>query len=264
MLKIVLILPICIIFGCCYSLCQKRIYTWEDYFPKYNSLNDSILNSKEFQMFLNKYSNKNRDTNTIDSLIKLSKSIIESWLIKNTEIFLGNDTTQIHFRINNVGEIDYIYSLNTNIDTQQINILFSKLNKYSLKFMADSTIETEINIGAIKNADKIIIYRIGQPIFVKKGRQRSEIMKVVLSHVKELKNEYNKQLKNNINTCGKIIVRFIIRENGLIDKISVIESSFCDSTFDLKITNIIKQWKFPVIISTYDIADVIYPFVFSY
>jgi TonB family protein len=96
-----------------------------------------------------------------------------------------------------------------------------------------------------------------------RGRTKEEIIKVVNSSLKPIKMAFESELKENLCAHGKVMVRFVLREDGSIPKCKVVESSFCDSAFENELVKMVSNWKFPSILSTYDIVEIVFPFIFN-
>jgi hypothetical protein len=95
------------------------------------------------------------------------------------------------------------------------------------------------------------------------GRNRAEIMRVVLQNIQSLRYAYNKRLMDKPELRGKMICKFAIDESGKVLACELIESTLSDGVLENTVNNLILHWRFEKIDKPGDITEIVYPFVFS-
>jgi TonB family protein len=95
------------------------------------------------------------------------------------------------------------------------------------------------------------------------GRNRSEIMRVVMQNIGALRYAYNRSLREKPGMKGRITIRFVVDEFGNVINCEVVSSSIDDKELESTVTDKIMRWKFEKIDKPGDITEVVYPFVFS-
>lgn len=95
------------------------------------------------------------------------------------------------------------------------------------------------------------------------GRNRAEIMRVVLQNIQALRYAYNKRLMDKPELRGKMICKFAIDESGKVLACELIESTLSDNVLENTVNNLILHWRFEKIDKPGDITEIVYPFVFS-
>jgi hypothetical protein len=95
------------------------------------------------------------------------------------------------------------------------------------------------------------------------GRNRAEIMRVVLQNIQSLRYAYNKRLMEKPALRGKMICKFAIDESGKVLACELIESTLSDNVLENTVNNLILHWRFEKIDKPGDITEIVYPFVFS-
>jgi len=95
------------------------------------------------------------------------------------------------------------------------------------------------------------------------GRSKVSIMRVVMQNINALRYAYNKRLGEKPGLKGKVTCRFAIDEFGRVIFCEVLESNLGDPMLEHEVVDKIKQWAFEKIDKPGDIAEVMYPFVFS-
>lgn len=95
------------------------------------------------------------------------------------------------------------------------------------------------------------------------GRNKTEIMRVVMQNIRALRYVYNKRLRENPGLSGRVTVKFGIDELGRVLFASVVESTLGDSEFEVSIVDKVRRWVFAKIDKPGDITEVVYPFVFA-
>jgi hypothetical protein len=95
------------------------------------------------------------------------------------------------------------------------------------------------------------------------GRNRAEIMRVVLQNIQALRYAYNKRLMDKPELRGKMICKFAIDESGKVLACELIESTLNDGVLENTVNNLILHWRFEKIDKPGDITEIVYPFVFS-
>jgi TonB family protein len=113
------------------------------------------------------------------------------------------------------------------------------------------------NIGALR----IIIPP--ECSYLSGGRNRTEIMRVVMQNLGGLRHAYNKRLFEKPALRGKVTVKFAIDEFGNVIFCEAVESSMGDPEFDKLITDKIRRWAFGPVDKPGDVTEIVYPFVFS-
>lgn len=119
---------------------------------------------------------------------------------------------------------------------------------------------------AHRPAPNIIVH---EPVFVQSGgimpsgRSRASIMRVVMQNISALRYAYNKRLREKPGLKGKVTCRFAIDEFGKVIFCEVLESNMSDPLLEQEVVDKIKRWAFDKIDKPGDIAEVMYPFVFS-
>jgi TonB family protein len=119
---------------------------------------------------------------------------------------------------------------------------------------------------AHRPAPNIIVH---EPVFVQKGgviqsgRSKASIMRVVMQNINVLRYAYNKRLREKPGLKGKVTCRFAIDEFGKVIFCEVLESNMSDPLLEQEVVDKIKRWAFDKIDKPGDIAEVMYPFVFS-
>jgi TonB family protein len=93
-------------------------------------------------------------------------------------------------------------------------------------------------------------------------RRPTAVKAVIDNHQKELDALYKKRLRNRVKLSGRMLVGFTIRANGLVSRVSLVESDMGDQTFEKEVLRCVWGWKFrPVPASVGDFA-IQYPFEF--
>ena len=95
------------------------------------------------------------------------------------------------------------------------------------------------------------------------GRNKAEILRVVMQNIQSLRYAYNKRLMDKPALSGKIICRFAIDEFGRVLSCELIESTINDTDLEKIVNNLILKWRFEKIQKPGDITEIVYPFVFS-
>jgi hypothetical protein len=119
---------------------------------------------------------------------------------------------------------------------------------------------------AHRPAPNIIVH---EPVFVQSGgviqsgRSKASIMRVVMQNINVLRYAYNKRLREKPGLKGKVTCRFAIDEFGKVIFCEVLESNMSDPLLEGEVVDKIKRWAFDKIDKPGDIAEVMYPFVFS-
>lgn len=248
-------------YGCCTSSCLKRTVEWEDYTPSDFNDNQEIINSEEFKAFQNKLKIENND---IDSYWRTTSPVFVNWIKSYDSLFQGESYLNVKFRLNYNGKIENLRILNTfTVDTNRISAFKRSITNTEFNRYKDSTIAVEFSVNVNKDSESIQTNRTGPIYIIKRGRSKEEIMKVVNANLKPMKQAFQSELNRNLCAHGKITVRFVLREDGIIRKCQVVESSYCDQNFENEIVKLVSNWKFPQMLSTYDLTEVVYPFVFN-
>lgn len=95
------------------------------------------------------------------------------------------------------------------------------------------------------------------------GRNKSEILKVVMQNIQSLRYAYNQRLRDKPELRGKVVCRFAIDEFGNVLLCDIIESTMLDNVLEAKIKGMISRWRFEKIDKVGDVTEIVYPFVFS-
>jgi hypothetical protein len=110
---------------------------------------------------------------------------------------------------------------------------------------------------------------VSEPTFVHSGnimpspRSRASILRVVMQNLNALRYAYNKRLHEKPGLKGKITCKFAIDEFGKVIFCEMLESDLSDPLLEREVVDKIKRWVFEKIDKPGDIAEVLYPFVFS-
>jgi len=248
-------------YGCCTSSCLKRTVEWENYTPSDFNDNQEIINSEEFKAFQNKLNIENEE---IDSYWQTISPVFVNWIKSYDSLFQGKSYLNVKFRLNSNGKIENLRILNTFIvDTNRIAVFKNSVRNNEFKKYQDSTIAVEFSINVNKDGESIQTNRTGPIYIINRGRSKKEIMKVVNANLKPMKQAFQSELNRNLCAHGKITVRFALREDGTIRKCQVVESSYCDQNFENEIVKLVSNWKFSPMLSTCDLTEIVYPFVFN-
>ncbi len=95
------------------------------------------------------------------------------------------------------------------------------------------------------------------------GRNKSEILKVVMQNIQSLRYAYNQRLRDKPELRGKVVCRFAIDEFGNVLVCDIVESTVLDNVLEAKIKGMISRWRFEKIDKVGDVTEIVYPFVFS-
>ncbi|HMA65184.1 MAG TPA: AgmX/PglI C-terminal domain-containing protein [Chitinispirillaceae bacterium] len=95
------------------------------------------------------------------------------------------------------------------------------------------------------------------------GRNKSEILKVVMQNIQSLRYAYNQRLRDKPELRGKVVCRFAIDEFGNVLVCDIVESTVLDNVLEAKIKGMISRWRFEKIDKIGDVTEIVYPFVFS-
>jgi hypothetical protein len=95
------------------------------------------------------------------------------------------------------------------------------------------------------------------------GRNKSEILKVVMQNIQSLRYAYNQRLRDKPELRGKVVCRFAIDEFGSVLMCDIVESTVLDDVLEAKIKGMITRWRFEKIDKVGDVTEIVYPFVFS-
>lgn len=248
-------------FNCCTTICSKRTIEWESYIPLQIEDNLAIVESMEFKELQKKFPIQE---NTVDSFWNTISPIFTNWLNDYDTVFQGENFLLVKFRIDSTGRMNLFRILNTfDVDTNRTNILKENTKNNRLRIFYRSGIAIEFTIKVTKSANSIKTIRTGPIYSVIPGRSKNEILKVANSNLNAMQQAFQSQLNRSFCAHGKITVQFVVREDGTIPKCQIIESSYCDSTFENEIVELVSNWKFPVVLSTYDHTEIVYPFIFN-
>ncbi len=192
----------------------------------------------------------------VDSIIH---NILSSTFKDSSSILMANAPLHFHFCINDSGLIffrdtsEYIKSA-----PSPLSLLYNAIKSVrfdSIGSQPSYVFEINLTISSIYPLSFQTNISFGQG-----ARPIEEIRTVVMRHIHQLKQEYDKLCRTN-SQSGKIMVRFTIDPNGDIIKCDLVSSSF-EPSFNNKILSIIKTWKFEAS-STYGSATITYPFAFT-
>ena len=78
---------------------------------------------------------------------------------------------------------------------------------------------------------------------IKNKRLANDVIRVVRSHMRSLQDCYKQELKNNPNLKGKIIVRFVISPDGVVNNSSMISSTLNNPRMENCILMRVKHWR---------------------
>jgi hypothetical protein len=95
------------------------------------------------------------------------------------------------------------------------------------------------------------------------GRNKSEILRVVMQNLQSLRYAYNQRLRDKPELRGKVVCRFAIDEFGNVLVCDIVESTVVDDVLESKIKGMITRWRFEKIDKVGDVTEIVYPFVFS-
>jgi TonB family protein len=95
------------------------------------------------------------------------------------------------------------------------------------------------------------------------GRNKAEIMRVVMQNLAALRYAYNRVLRQKPGLKGKVTIRFAIDEFGNVIHCEAVESTIGDKELEATVIGKILRWKFDRLNKPGDITEVVYPFVFS-
>jgi TonB family protein len=119
---------------------------------------------------------------------------------------------------------------------------------------------------AHRPAPSIIVHEpvlVQQGGVIQTGRSKASIMRVVMQNINVLRYAYNKRLREKPGLKGKVTCKFAIDEFGKVIFCEVLESNMSDPLLEREVVDKIKRWAFDKIDKPGDIAEVMYPFVFS-
>jgi TonB family protein len=248
-------------FDCCPTSCTKKTIEWQSYIPSQFEDNQTIINSIEFKELQKKYP---ISENLIDSLWETISPVFINWISNYDSVFQEESNLIVRFRIDSTSRVTLYRILNTfEVDTNRINILKEAMKDSRFSRTQNSRIAIEFTVNVNKNANSIKTSRSGPIYNVIQGRSKDEIMKIVNSNLKPMKQAFQSELNKDICAHGKITVRFALREDGTIPKCQIVESSYCVQNFENEIVRLVSNWNFLPILSTYDVTEVVYPFVFN-
>lgn len=248
-------------FDCCTTSCLKRTFAWDEYTQPDYFDNSTIMNSEEFKSFQQKYP---LIENEIDIYSKKLAPELVKWFAGYDSIFQDNSEITAKLRINSKGNLENLRILNTfKFDTNRVNVLKDMVKNIRFKTWTDTLVQVEFSIKIIKGIQGVNVLKIDKAYSVIGRRTKEEIFNTVNSNLKSMRSAFQYELNSNFCAHGKITVRFDLREDGSIPKCKVIESSYCDSTFETKIVKMVSSWKFPPMMTTYDITEIVYPFIFG-
>jgi TonB family protein len=94
-------------------------------------------------------------------------------------------------------------------------------------------------------------------------RSQDAIHNVVKTNLASIKISYERQLKLNPALTGKVVVRFLIQEDGSVANVEIIESTMNSPELEKDIVRKIERWKFETLASGSGSITVTYPFVFQ-
>lgn len=128
-------------------------------------------------------------------------------------------------------------------------------------------------IGSIQNTPVELTHRVHSIAFktnnvdggalIGGGRNKAEILRVVMQNIQSLRYAYNKRLKDKPGLKGKITCKFAIDEFGNVLTCIKMESTLNDEELESTVNTLISRWKFEKIDKPGDVTEIIYPFVFS-
>ncbi|MFW6245611.1 MAG: AgmX/PglI C-terminal domain-containing protein [Fibrobacterota bacterium] len=95
------------------------------------------------------------------------------------------------------------------------------------------------------------------------GRSRASIMRVLMQNIAALRYAYNKRLEEKPDLEGKIAIKFAIDEYGKVIFAQVIQSTMKDPKLEKTLVEKIRYWVFSKIDEPGQVAEFVYPFVFS-
>ncbi len=96
----------------------------------------------------------------------------------------------------------------------------------------------------------------------KKGIDREAVRRAIRSSLSEVKKCYENRLPNNPSLGGKIVVRFVIKDDGSVSKSEIKSTTVNDSQVEGCVTNVIAQKTYPAPPKG-EVAEINYPFVFE-
>jgi len=120
--------------------------------------------------------------------------------------------------------------------------------------------DAEMARRAVEQAREDSIKRVEK---AKNSRSNGGIQRVVMQNMSALRYAYSQRLRVNPELGGKITVKFIVNEFGIVISAEVVDSTMSDSEFEETLLSKVKDWNFGRIDKAGDVSEFTYPFVFS-
>lgn len=120
-----------------------------------------------------------------------------------------------------------------------------------------------LTLRATSVSENVRLKNHGDGVALIGGRNRSEILRVVMQNLQSLRYAYNQRLRDKPELKGKVVCRFAIDEFGTVLACEIVESTVVDDVLEAKIKGMIARWRFEKIEKVGDVTEIVYPFVFS-
>jgi len=179
--------------------------------------------------------------------------------------FLSNSNEMLFtFQINCYGQVNCFVDSVTLLKDTTFN---KKVNKIlsDIKFDSLSQCNSVAKVkGMLIKRNGISEFNIYDSVLYYQGRSKKSIMCIVYPNLKQMRNKYNKYLRDDGYFRGKITVKFAINEFGKVIFAEIAENTTNRKDFAEEELNLVKSWQFQKIYNPGDVTEVIYPFIFSY
>jgi len=96
------------------------------------------------------------------------------------------------------------------------------------------------------------------------GRDPDAIQAMITRHSAQIEYCYETELRKNPGLKGKIVVRFIVRVNGSVTRVKVVQSTMGNRNVERCITGVIRRFKFEPVGKEKGNLTYEYPFIFSH
>jgi hypothetical protein len=104
---------------------------------------------------------------------------------------------------------------------------------------------------------------VSAPTFQSGIRTKSDILRVAMRNLSNLRKIYAERLKTGLRYEGKVIVKYGIGSKGIILFASADSTDISDTIFIRKLIENVKSWEYGPISSIHDTSVIKYPFKFE-
>ncbi len=225
----------------------------------------------EYQKIISRLKSKGLEIENGEAVFEMYKDRILDYFSNNHELFSKNDTVRIKIKYQSHSMIGF--SSITNIDNAFRDKYLKELNDFvfPVRDAFDSSLVYCIGISGnvVRSSNAVsfskLHYNIGT---IKRGgksgnRTRANVMRKIMGILASMRYAYNVFLRDEPGLKGRITIKFIINQEGMVIYARVVSSTVGNCAMEKKEMDIIVNTNFGKIDSPYDLTEVVYPFIFS-